>query len=61
MKLLRSKVTPNLLKAAMLICVVFVLFAACNNRNIVKTTLTDTAGNVLQMEFDNCKQEQEVQ
>ncbi|MDD3945105.1 MAG: hypothetical protein PHS38_13390 [Bacteroidales bacterium] len=29
------------------------LVAACNNRNIVKISLTDTAGNVLQMECDN--------
>ena len=33
-------------------CAACVLVAACNNRNIVKSTLTDTAVNVLQMEFD---------
>ncbi len=34
-------------------CAACVLVAACNNKNIVKSTLTDTAGNVLNMEFDN--------
>ncbi|HHV04090.1 MAG: MliC family protein [Bacteroidales bacterium] len=48
---LRSKMA-RYLQVAVLLCAVCIFFSDCRNRNIVKTTLTDTAGNVLQMEFD---------
>lgn len=52
MKFLKSKVARHL-QVALLLCTVCILFAGCRNHNIVKTKLTDTAGNVLQMEFNN--------